>query len=351
MRDAKYVKPRNDQPLVVITDYDFGDVNVETELLEAAGAKVVALQVKNESELFELAPRCAAMINQYARIGNETITRMECCEVIARYGVGVDIVDVTAATDKGILVTNVQNYCTEEVADHAMALWLALVRKLQDYDRATHSGTWQWQSGQPIYRIRGRTMGIVSLGKIGQAILSRARAFGVNVIAYDPFLPADIAKNLGVELVSKADLLARSDYLLMQAPMTPDTHHFLSDAEFAVMKPGAILVNTGRGPTVDNAALFRALSEGHLTAAGLDDPEEEPAKRTNWSPDDNPLFKLPNVIVTPHAAYYSEESILAARVTAATQVAKVLTGELPDYTVNADALRKQKHNRRLKCQT
>ena len=264
---------------------------------------------------------------------------------------GVDIVDVTAATDKGILVTNVQNYCTEEVADHAMALWLALVRKLQDYDRATHSGTWQWQSGQPIYRIRGRTMGIVSLGKIGQAILSRARAFGVNVIAYDPFLPADIAKNLGVELVSKADLLARSDYLLMQAPMTPDTHHFLSDAEFDVMKPGAILVNTGRGPTVDNAALFRALSEGHLTAAGLDDPEEEPAKRTNWSPDDNPLFKLPNVIVTPHAAYYSEESILAARVTAATQVAKVLTGELPDYTVNADALRKQKHNRRLKCQT
>jgi D-3-phosphoglycerate dehydrogenase len=120
--------------------------------------------------------------------------------------------------------------------------------------------------------------------------------------------------------------------------MTPETRHFLSDAEFAAMKPGAILVNTGRGPTVDNQALYRALTEGHLASAGLDDPEEEPAKRANWSPDDNPIFTLPNVLVTPHAAYYSEESILAARVTAATQVAKVLMGQKPDYTVNADAL-------------
>jgi D-3-phosphoglycerate dehydrogenase / 2-oxoglutarate reductase len=333
-------KPRSDRPLVVITDFDFGNVSVEREILEAAGAEVVALQAKREEDLLDLAPHCAAMMNQYAKIGRDTITRMQKCEVIARYGVGVDIVDVGTATDKGILVTNVQNYCTEEVADHAIALWLTLARKLPDYDRATHAGVWQWQSGQPVYRLRGRTMGVVSLGKIGQAIVARAQAFGVEVIAYDPFLPAEVAAKLGVELVSKADLLARSDYILMQAPMTPETHHFLSDAEFAAMKPGAILVNTGRGPTVDNAALFRALSEGHLAAAGLDDPEEEPAKRANWTPDDNPLFTLPNVLVTPHAAYYSEESIRAARVTAATQVAKVLTGQKPDYTVNADALAK-----------
>jgi D-3-phosphoglycerate dehydrogenase len=263
---------------------------------------------------------------------------MQKCEVIARYGVGVDIVDVDTATEQGILVTNVQNYCTEEVADHAVALWLALARKLPDYDRATHAGVWQWQSGQPVYRLRGRTMGIVSLGKIGQAIVSRVQAFGVDVIAYDPYLAAEVAAELGVELVSKADLLARSDYILMQAPMTPDTHHFLSDAEFAAMKPGTILVNTGRGPTVDNKALYRALSEGHLAAVGLDDLEEEPAKRASWTPGDNPIFTLPNVLVTPHAAYYSEESIRAARVTAATQVAKVLTGQKPDYTVNAEAL-------------
>ncbi|OXT02783.1 dehydrogenase [Notoacmeibacter marinus] len=338
MTDRANVIPRADKPKVVITDYDFGDVSVETEILEAAGAEVIALQAKCEEDLFDVAPHCAAMMNQYAKIGKETITRMKRCEVIARYGVGVDIVDVGTATDKGILVTNVQNYCTEEVADHAVALWLALARKLPDYDRATHAGVWQWQSGEPVYRLRGRTMGVVSLGKIGQAIVTRTQAFGVNVIAYDPFLPAQVAEKLGVELVDKADLLARSDYILMQAPMTPDTHHFLSDAEFAAMKPGAILVNTGRGPTVDNKALFRALSEGHLAAAGLDDTEEEPAKRANWRPDDNPLFTLPNVLVTPHAAYYSEQSIHAARVTAATQVAKVLTGQRPDYTVNAEAL-------------
>ncbi|MDP5220624.1 MULTISPECIES: C-terminal binding protein [Ruegeria] len=338
MTDRAAFPPRTDKPKVVITDYDFGDVAVETEILEAAGAEVIALQAKRQEDLFDVAPHCAAMMNQYARIGKETITRMRNCEVIARYGVGVDIVDVGTATEKGILVTNVQNYCTEEVADHAIALWLTLARKLPDYDRATHAGIWKWQSGQPVYRLRGRTMGVVSLGKIGQAIVARAQSFGVTVIAYDPYLPREVAAKIGVELVSKPELLARSDYILMQAPMTPNTHHFLSDAEFSVMKPGAILVNTGRGPTVDNKALFRALTEGHLAAAGLDDPEEEPAKRANWTPDDNPLFTLPNVLVTPHAAYYSEESIHAARVTAATQVAKVLTGQNPDYTVNADAL-------------
>lgn len=329
------MKPK---PKVVITDYDFGDVEIERGILEAAGAEVVALQAKREADLFEAARDCAAIMNQYARVGAETIARMEQCKVIARYGVGVDIVDVEAATRRGILVTNVRDYCTEEVADHAVALWMTLARSLPAYDRATHAGVWQWQSGAPVRRLRGRTMGIVSFGKIGQAIAHRARAFGTEIIAYDPFLPAAVARDLGVELVSKEALLARSDYILMQAPMTSETRHFLSDAEFAAMKPGAILVNTGRGPTVDNKALHRALTEGHLAAAGLDDPEEEPAKRARWDPADNPLFSLPNVLFTPHAAYYSEESIRAAREGAATQVAKVLTGQAPDFPVNADAL-------------
>lgn len=343
MSDPRIEGFRPDRPKVVITDYDYGDVDIERGILEAVGAEVIALQAKSESDLFAAAKGCAAMMNQYARIGRDTISRMETCEVIARYGVGVDIVDVQAATDQGILVTNVQDYCTEEVADHAIALWLTLARKLPDYDRATHRGIWKWQSGQPVYRLRGRTLGVVSFGKIGQAIASRAQAFGVEVIAYDPFLPEAVARAHGVRLVGKADLLARADYLLMQAPMTPETRHFLSDAEFAAMKPGAILVNTGRGPTVDNQALYRALTDGHLAAAGLDDPEEEPAKRADWNPADNPIFSLPNVLVTPHAAYYSEQSIEAARVTAATQVAKVLTKHPPDYPVNHRALAEKRN--------
>ena len=129
----------------------------------------------------------------------------------------------------------------------------------------------------------------------------------------------------------------------MQAPMTEETHHFLSDPEFEIMKPGTILINTGRGPTINNKALYRALTQGKLAGAGLDDPEEEPAKRSSWDPKDNPIFSLPNVLVTPHAAYYSEESIRIARETAATQVAKMIRGEVPDYPVNPEVLNRQQN--------
>lgn len=323
---------------VVITDYDYGDLEIERPILAAAGAEIVALQAKTEEQLFEAVVDCDAVMNQYARVGAATIARMRRCKVIARYGVGVDIVDVEAASRRGILVTNVRDYCTEEVADHAIALWLALVRKLTIYDRATHGGEWRWQSGRPVHRVRGRKMGIVSFGKIGRAIAARAAAFGVELLVYDPYVDADEVAAAGAKKLSKADLLAEADYICMQAPMTPETRHFLSAEEFARMKRGVIVVNTGRGPTIDNRALHAALSEGIVAGAGLDDPEEEPAKRASWSPADNPLFSLPNVIVTPHAAYYSEESIRLARETAAGEVARVLTGRAPHNPVNADAL-------------
>jgi D-3-phosphoglycerate dehydrogenase len=328
----------HDKPKVVITDYDYNDVSIETEILEAAGAQVIALQVKTENELAEVARDCFGMMNQYARIGADTIAHMQKCRVIARYGVGVDIVDVEAASKKGILVTNVRDYCTEEVADHAIALWLTLARKLPAYDKATRAGVWRWQSGAPINRIRGRRMGIVSFGKIGQAIADRARAFGVELLVYDPYMSAEKISAKGARSVPKEELLRESDFLIMQAPMTDETRHFLSYREFEIMKPNAIVVNTGRGPTIDNKALYKALTENQIAAAGLDDPEEEPAKRASWSPDDNPIFRLPNVIVSPHAAYYSEESIQLARTIAANEVASVLLGRKPHFPVNAKAI-------------
>ncbi len=330
----------SDKPKVVITDYDYGDVDIETEILERAGARVVALQAKCEEDLFEEAKDCAAMMNQYAMVGAPTISHMEKCQVIARYGIGVDIVDVKTASERGILVTNVQDYCIEEVADHAITLWLTLARKILDYNTAVHKGIWRWQSGKPVYRLRGQTMGIVSFGKIGRKICERAKAFGLDIAVFDPYVDESVAYQYGVRLVSKEELLKISDVVMMQVPMTPETRHFLSEKEFRSMKPNALVVNTGRGPTVDNTALYKALSEGWIMGAGLDDPEEEPAKRANWDPNDNPIFGLSNVIVTPHAAYYSEESIRLARVTAASEVARVLTGETPHFPVNADALKK-----------
>lgn len=319
----------------VITDYDYGNLDIERGILEASGIEVVGLQAKSEDDLIEAARTCDAMMNQYARVGAKTIAAMTQCKVIARYGVGVDIVDVDAATRAGVLVTNVRDYCTEEVADHAIALWLACARRLVEYDRATHQGVWRWQSGQPVYRLRGRTLGIVSFGKIGQAIADRARAFGVEIVVYDPYVSQETLVDFGVARVDKAELLARSDILMMQVPMTPETHHFLGEKEFAAMRAGTIVINTGRGPTIDNKALYKALVSGKVLAAGLDDPEEEPAKRARWNPADNPLFSLPNVLVTPHSAYYSEESIRSAREIAASEVARVLTGTHPLNPVNS----------------
>ena len=319
---------------VVITDFDYGDNDIERSILEPIGARVVALQAKVEDDLLLDARDCDAIMNQYARVGSKTISVMERCKVIARYGVGVDIVDVAAATSRHILVTNVRDYCTEEVADHAISMWLTLARGVAAYDRDTHRGIWRWQSAAPLYRLRNRTVGIVSFGKIGQAIGQRAKAFGTRVIAYDPFLTAEQISAHGVTKVEKDELLATSDVVMMQVPMTDDTHHFLGAREFALIKPGAIVINTGRGPTVDNSALYNALVSKRVAAAGLDDPEEEPAKRASWNPADNPLFSLPNVIVTPHAAYYSEESIRLAREIAASEVGRVLTGQNPKNPVN-----------------
>ncbi|MFI6925291.1 C-terminal binding protein [Nonomuraea spiralis] len=319
---------------IMIADSDFGDVDIERAIIEGAGFDLRAEQCKSEEEVIEKGRDADGVLTQYAEVGTRAIEAFTRCRVIARYGTGVDIVDVDAATQRGIQVTNAPNeWCADEVADHAVALWLATARKICEYDRATRRGLWQWQTGQPIWRLRGRVFGLLSFGAIAQLIAERARAFGVQVWAHDPYLDDAAIREHQVRPVSFDELVEGADYLVIQAPLTPATHHTFDRATLRRMKPTAVLVNTARGPIVEDAALHQALAEGWIAGAALDDLEEEPAKQRGWQPR-NPLFTLPNVIVTPHAAYYSEQAVATVRRFAAEEAVRVLTGQGARSPVN-----------------
>jgi D-3-phosphoglycerate dehydrogenase / 2-oxoglutarate reductase len=325
--------------VVIIADYDFGGVEIEREIVEDAGFILRPLQCTSEDELIADGADAVSIVTQYAYVGARAIAGLPRLRHIARYGVGLDIVDVEAATDAGVLVTNVPaDYCRDEVADHALAMLLFFARRLRVYDDAVHAGVWHWKSGAPLRRFRGSRLGIVGLGNLGRAIAERAHAFGLELVAYDPYVDAASASRSGATLVPFEELLETSDYVVIQAPLTAETHALFDRDAIGRMKRGAVLVNTARGPIVDGAALRDALSEGRLAGAALDDLPEEPAKRREWRPDD-PLLGLPNCLVTPHVAYYSDDSIRYARTFAAEEVVRVLRGEPPRSPVNLERLR------------
>jgi D-3-phosphoglycerate dehydrogenase len=326
---------------VVVADHDFPDLELERQIVEQAGFRLRALQAKSEDELLA-ADDAFAVITQYAPVGARAIAGLPRLRHIARYGVGVDIVDVEAATAAGVLVTNVPaEYCRDEVADHALAMLLFFARRLHVYGRTARAGTWHWSPGAPVHRLRGRRLGIVGLGNIGRAIAARALALGLQVIASDPYVTAEAAAEAGARLVAFDELIAQSDYVVIQAPLTAETRGLFDRRTFSLMKRGAVLVNTARGPIVDGEALADALRSGQLAGAALDDLPEEPAKRRSWRPD-SPLLTLPNCLVTPHVAYYSQESLDYARTFAAQEVVRVLRGEPPRSPVNLDQLHQRK---------
>jgi D-3-phosphoglycerate dehydrogenase len=319
---------------VLIADYDFGNVDVERAIMESAGFEVIAGQCKSEDDVVRAGRGVDGVITQYARVGAKAIASFDRCRVIARYGTGVDIVDVEAATRHGIQVTNAPSeWCASEVADHAVTLWLAAARKISIYDRAVRRGEWRWQTGEPIGRLRGRVFGLLSFGAIARAVAERARPFGVEIWAHDPFVDEQEMTSRGVKPVSFDELVRGTDYLVIQSPLTAETRGLFDTDVLQRMKRSAILVNTARGPIVEDRALYRALTEGWIAGAALDDIEEEPAKQRDWKPQ-NPLFQLDNVIITPHAAYYSEESIRTVREIASSEVVRVLTGQPPLSPVN-----------------
>ncbi|MEU0926011.1 C-terminal binding protein [Streptomyces malaysiensis] len=319
---------------ILIADFDFGDVDIERAIIEGAGLQLLAAQCKSEDEVIEAGRETVGILTQYARVGSRAIDALTRCRVIARYGTGVDIVDVDAATRREIQVTAAPNeWCAEEVADHAVALWLAAARKICQYDRATRQGEWHWKTGRPIHRLRGQVLGLLSFGSIARLIAERAKAFGVEVWAHDPFLDQSEIRAYQVRPMSFDDLVENADYVVVQTPLTPQTHHTFDRATLRRMKPSAILINTARGPIVEDAAIHQALDEGWIAGAALDDIEEEPAKQRGWRPS-NPLLRLPNAIVTPHAAYYSEEAVRTVRTIAAEEAVRILSGQPARFPVN-----------------
>ncbi len=317
---------------VLITDYAWSSLEPERKVLADAGSEIIVAETGEESELLTHAPMADGILTCWKPVREPIIVAAKKCQIIARYGIGLDNIDVDAATENGIIVTNVPTYCVDEVSDHAMALILTCARKITRYDNAVKSGIWDQNIGQNMYRLRGKTLGIVGIGNIAKSLIPKAKAFGLIVNVYSPRTDSDAIKSLGAHKVTFDELLKTSDYISIHAPLTATTLHMFSVEEFRAMKPTAYLINTARGGIVDTDALFAALQHNEIAGAGLDVLETEPPKQNEA------LLELENVIITPHAAFISEESILELQVTAASCVAKVLNGNLPETVVNPSVL-------------
>jgi D-3-phosphoglycerate dehydrogenase len=314
---------------VVITDYVWESLAVEEKTL-AGLARIVALKTKKPEEFIAEAADCDALLNTYAGpITADVMERMPKCRIIARYGIGVDTIDLEAATRAGIIVTNNPTYCIDEVAEHTMALLLACARKVPLYDRLVRASRWEVPPGKPMFRLSGRTLGLVGFGNIARQVAVRAATFGMRILYADPFVAEGQFKEPG----TKADLdqlLAESDFVSVHPPLTPDTRRMIDDAALAKMKKTAFLINCARGPVVDTDALVRALDAGKIAGCALDTTDPEPL------PDPHPLRGRENVVITPHVAWYSEQALVGLQAGAPGEVRRVLTGEWPVNVVNRD---------------
>ncbi len=315
---------------IVVSDYEFSDLSFEQAVAAKAGLTVTGVQCKTEDELIAACADADAILNQYAMITPRVIAALKNCKVISRYGVGVNTIDLPAATQAGICVGNVPDASIEEVSDHATAMILMLARGIPRLDAAVRAGRWNYAEAKPLYRVKGHTLGLLSFGQIPQALARKMSAFGVNIIAHDPYASPEVAAKLGVKLVDAETLYRQSDFLSIHVPLTPGTKGMVGAAQFALMKPTAIVINTARGPVVDQAALVKALEEKRICAAGLDVVETEPL------PAGHPFTKMPNVVLTPHSAFYSEQSEFEIRTKATQNVVDVIQGRLPTYHVNRE---------------
>ena len=300
----------------------------EQRILGEVDAAVVPVVCDTPDDLIAAAHGADAIFSNGVPISAATLDVMPQCRGIVTSTVGFDAIDLAAATARGIPVANVPDFCTREVANHTLGLLLACARKIVFLHDTLHAGRWEATLFPPMAPIHGETLGLISFGRIARQVALRARAFELRLLAYDPYVDPVVGVEYGVEFVPLNTLLGESDYLSLHAPLNAETRHLLSDREFALMKPTATVLNTGRGPVIDEAALIRALQEGRIGAAGLDVFEEEPIA------SDNPLLRMPNVVMTPHSGGFSDEAIRTGRRIAAEDLARMLRGEMPVNLIN-----------------
>ena len=318
---------------VLITDHVWPTIEPEKAVLEAAGAEVLVAPDGEEDTLIGLARDVDAIMTCFAKVTGNVIRAAENCVSIGRFGVGVDNIDVATATELGIPVTYVPDYCVDEVSDHVLAMLHTWNRKIALFDRSVKSDGWGHLGlTMRIKRLRGKTIGIVGFGRIGQAVAEKASVFGLTILASDPFTPKEIVESSGGKLVSLETLLENSDFVSLHAPLTPNTEKMIGPKEFGLMKDDAFLINAARGPLIDEAALYKALSEGQIGGAGLDVMvDNEPSR-------DHPLLQLENILITPHTAFFSQESTLELEERAASEVVRVYRNSMPENLVNPEVL-------------
>ncbi len=318
---------------VVVAGAGFPSLDAERRVLAEIGAEVVDARGLGDAETVALCRSADAIMTDYFRVDADVIDQLEHCRVICQYGVGLDQLDVDAATRAGILVTHTPEYCVDELADHTLALLLAVVRNIVPFDRTVRAGNWDYNAGPAMHRLRGRTLGVVGFGRVGRAVAERALALGLRVLASDTYVPDAAIRSAGAEPAPFERLLKEADIITLHAPLTNRTRGLIGAAELAELRQGAILVNTARGGLVDEAALLAALRSGKLGGAGLDVRAREPPEAGD------PLLACENVVLTPHAGFLSEESLVAVQTQAAEEVRLALSGEIPRNTVNATSLR------------
>ncbi len=305
-----------------------------------ADAKIVSIHSESDEEFIQSARDASAIVVIARKISHEIIRSLEQCELILTLSVGYDCVDLKTATERGIPVCNTPAYCTDEVANHAMTLLLALARKIHLIIPQSKNAVWDYKYTRQIYNFKDNNLGIIGLGKVGRSIVPKARGFGMTIMAYDPYLDDDIFNLLGVNRKYELDdLLREADYITIHAPLTPETYHLIDERSFGIMKKNAVLINTARGKIIDENALCKALIDRQIDSAGLDVLEQEPPS------NDNPILNISNAIVTPHVAWYSEESFKNDMVQGMDEIVNVLNGHRPRYIVNPEIFGAKKNKR------